>query len=102
MQSVSLSEKYTILENVIGFQHKDLWPIIGEGKIVSLYRIRNLLAHGASLEEKHLDGVVNANYHIEWLLERLLCAVLQWPLDKTDLSNTSLMGYWNHELVDWK
>lgn len=102
VQSISLSEKYKILDTIVAFQHKDLWPIIGQGKIMSLYRIRNLIVHGSSLEERHLDGVVNANSHIEWLLERLLCAIFRWPLEKTDISHTSLLSYWSHELVNWK
>jgi len=102
VQAISLPERFKMLSKNIPFVHGDLWPIVSTGTTMSLYKIRNLLAHGSSFEERNFDALTNAGHHIEWHLERLLCAVLGWPMEKTDLASSALKRYWVPELLDWK
>jgi len=102
ISSISLSARYAILDKTIEFEHRDLWPIVATGKTKSLYVLRSRLAHGAPFEERHFEALVTAGQHLEWLVERLICAVLKWPLEKTDLSVAALPTYWGKEWLDWQ
>ena len=102
VQSISQSERYKLLGQVVAFNPEDLWPLIGQGETMSLYRIRNWIVHGSSMDDRHFPALVIADHHIEWHLERLICAILDWPLEKTDLSPNALRSYWLPDTVNWK
>lgn len=100
VQTISLAERYSLLQATTRLATTDLWPVIGKGDTMSLYRIRNRLSHGTPMEQRHCDALMVAGHHIEWLLERLVCAVLEWDLGRTDLSDTR--SYWPEGTVNWQ
>lgn len=61
----------------------DLWPVTGKPGEWSLSEIRNKLVHGATFDYKK-DGVLYcAMENLKWSVERMLLAVLDWPLTRT-------------------
>lgn len=103
LQSVSFAEKYRTLKKVVrNYADDDLWPMIATGDTVSLYVVRNRLSHGAVVPEDQIDAVWDASHHLEWLLERLIIAILEWPLEETDLSPNGVRSYWRPELTEWQ
>lgn len=71
---------------------KYLWPVFctGEDK-PGLSDIRNLLIHGENADFIFL--YMYAQYHVQLILERMICNLLQWPLDKTTINNKNIMDY---------
>src|SRR6185437_10731727 len=80
VQALSFAERYRLLRKTRKVELDDIWPITATGDTMSLYRIRNLLAHGRTVEMKHFDAIADAGHHIEWALERLICTALAWPI----------------------
>lgn len=65
----------------------DLWPAYGTGpEALSLYAIRNRLAHGSLFAPCDLSGVHAALLHLQLLLERCVLGVLGWPVENSDAS----------------
>lgn len=63
-----------------------LWPIFAVGKDKpGLSDIRNLLIHGENANFSSL--YMYAQDHIQLLLERIICCLLHWPLERTNISN---------------
>lgn len=63
-----------------------LWPIFAVGKDrPGLSDIRNLLIHGENANFSSL--YMYAQDHIQLLLERIICCLLYWPLERTNISN---------------
>lgn len=63
-----------------------LWPIFAVGKDKpGLSDIRNLLIHGENANFSSL--YMYAQDHIQLLLERIICCLLYWPLERTNISN---------------
>lgn len=63
-----------------------LWPIFAVGKDKpGLSDIRNLLIHGENANFSSL--YMYAQDHIQLLLERIICYLLHWPLERTNISN---------------
>lgn len=102
VQSVSFAEKYrTLLRLLPAFSYDDLWPMIASGDTISLYLVRNRLSHGAVVTEDQIDAVWTASRQLEWLLERLIVAILGWPLEDTDLAAAAIGSTWSNRFVDW-
>jgi hypothetical protein len=98
----SFSDKLRELARHFPSGCKDLWPLVEPNSGMSLYRLRNTLAHGRGFKAHHLTSVVVACHHIECHLERLLCSTFEWPLEFTDIEVGSLRRHWHDETVDWR
>ncbi|WP_171095486.1 HEPN domain-containing protein [Usitatibacter rugosus] len=101
-QSISRREQYRLLQEAVPFEMEDLWPLVGRKGVKSLYDIRNAIAHGSAMSPSRFHALVAAGHHIEWLLERLICAILGWSLEDTDLSSSELRSYWLSQTCDWR
>lgn len=99
---MSFVKKVKILNNRYHLQDDDLWPLIGPNSQVTLYKIRNVLAHGRGFEQIKIAPLMAACRHIECMLERMLCTIFKWPLQDTDIDVGSLSEYWHEETVDWR
>jgi hypothetical protein len=65
----------------------DLWPLFNTDKDdVSLTEIRNRIVHGSVFDRQHSQALIGAKQHMRWVVERVLIAVLRWPLDRTHLT----------------
>ena len=68
----------------------DLWPVFSNNGEPGLYDIRNRLTHGESLPLEAHSALSVAKEHLEWTLERLLLAILGWPVDRSEVSSSCL------------
>lgn len=70
-------------------KHDDLWPVSGEK---SLSNLRNNLVHGVVEGRELTNPLADAKIHMQWLVERCITAVFNWPLDKSQLC-PSMLNY---------
>lgn len=74
----------------------DLWPVFGEKEGISLSSIRNKLIHGVPLDPLKSKGLLGACLHLQWTVERLLLAVLSWPLTESRI-DIGAMGFYGEK-----
>ena len=77
----------------------DLWPIFG---LNSLYKIRNLLAHGNRME---LGDYSIAKEHLQYLIERLVLKLLGFDYDLSSVSlklNKTRFKYSQKEISEFQ
>lgn len=67
----------------------DLWPVTDHRNGISLAQIRNKLIHGYFIAPEFEQSLWVARVHLEWVVERLLLAVLGW--DPRRLSRVTSM-----------
>lgn len=88
----SLREVY---EQFVRERHLDveaLWPVYTcSGDKPGLSDIRNVLIHGEDAD--YFNIYIYAQYHLELILQRVICNLLEWPLDKTNIGNDKLKNY---------
>lgn len=63
----------------------DLWPVVGNAGGPSLATIRNRLVHGEVFDNRNYVGVVTAKFHLQWSVERIILAMLGWPVAKSNV-----------------
>lgn len=78
----------------------DLWPVLGKTQDMPLSQIRNKIVHGDSFVERG-GGLHSARENLRWCVERMVLAVLGWPVEDSRagvqyLANARLTMY------DWK
>ena len=67
---------------------KDLWPV--DNSEVSLNKIRNHLIHGRYLNKFQFEALTYTYEHLKWLVERMLLAILKWPVKESTVSEEYL------------
>jgi hypothetical protein len=70
----------------------DLWPVVGNERGPSLSTIRNKLVHGEVFDDRHSLALIAAKFHMQWSVERMILAVLGWPIVKSRVSPSYLSG----------
>jgi hypothetical protein len=68
----------------------DLWPVFGRQETTPLSDIRNWLVHGESLSRNQCNTLINAKQHLEWILERIILAIIGWSVEKSRVSPKEL------------
>ena len=68
----------------------DLWPVPGRPSEWPLAEIRHRLIHGDPFANCPRSALVSAHRHLRWTVERMLLAVLEWPLARTCVSSDAL------------
>jgi hypothetical protein len=63
------------------------------GAQADLVQIRNWLVHADLLPDEAYPHLFVAVQHLGWIFERILVAILKWPLDKTSVAWDSLLAY---------
>jgi hypothetical protein len=76
----------------------DLWPLLDRSGGRSLRDIRNRIAHGQPLDTREEYFLVFAVENLKWLVERMLLAILKWPIQKSRVRKESLTYYTTY---DW-
>jgi hypothetical protein len=69
-----------------GVNVSDLWPLFSDAGGLGLASIRNKLIHGEGYRLEHFRGLLIAKQYLHWTLERMLLAILGWPLEKSYVS----------------
>lgn len=68
----------------------DLWPVSGRPSEWPLAEIRHRLVHGDAFISRPVEAIACAREHLRWTVERMLLAVLGWPIAKTRVSREYL------------
>ena len=73
-----------------GVELSDLWPLVGRLDGWPLLEIRHRLVHGYAFACDPADAIGCAAAHLRWTAERMLLAVLGWPLERSNVSPARL------------
>jgi hypothetical protein len=65
-----------------------LWPVLG--KNVSLSALRNRMVHGDIFSRVQTRALVTAHEHLRWTIERMILAMMEWPISQSNVSNRRL------------
>lgn len=68
----------------------DLWPVEGKHAEWPLMEIRHRLVHGDPFRNRPDEAMACAQTHLTWVVERMLLAMLGWPIERSNVSRNSL------------
>lgn len=71
----------------------DLWPLFRKEDVIGLSEIRNWLIHNGPIPEEGFGALMGANENLRWILERVVCSLLYWPLERTTINFKDLQKY---------
>jgi hypothetical protein len=77
----------------------DLWPLFDRSAGVPSTHIRNRVVHGEPLTSNEEYALIYATQSLRWTVERLLLAILGWPIAKSKVTSAFLTHFATH---DWK
>ncbi|MBL0379094.1 MAG: hypothetical protein N839_0005245 [Desulfofustis sp. PB-SRB1] len=77
----------------------DLWPLFRVDGIIGLSDIRNKLIHGDIISNDYIKMLSEANSSLQYMLERVLLTILEYPIDKSDVSKTLL--FYDQFRLNW-
>lgn len=63
----------------------DLWPMFSRAPEISLTEMRNRIVHGRGISGSQRGPLWGAEQHMRWTVERVLLAVLRWPIERSRL-----------------
>ncbi|NHZ86975.1 MAG: hypothetical protein GWP19_14055 [Planctomycetia bacterium] len=109
LNRLSFSECIKSFCGQYNLQVDDLWPLIG-GQYISLKNIRDQLVHGVKMEDEKFSALWCAENHLRWTAERMVLAILDWDLEKTNISHGGMghiypyrdLKIHQQNLNDWK
>lgn len=70
----------------------DLWPLYDSD--TDLIQIRNWLVHAEAIPDDLLEELLFAAMNVGWILERMLLAVLKWPLARSGADRGGISYYY--------
>jgi hypothetical protein len=82
---VSFGHAFEKFCEVYSVDLNDLWPVVGNTGGPSLSTIRNRLVHGDVLGEGYYKALLTAKFHLQWTVERMILAMLGWPVNKSNV-----------------
>jgi len=91
---VGVEDLYRFFETKHSVDLGDLWPLFDVSKGVSLTRVRNRLAHGEPFVQRELEALGCALQHLRWVVERVVLAILGWPIDRSKVRAESLRTHY--------
>jgi hypothetical protein len=102
LNNVSLAAAYLAFCQEYRLEISDLWPMFGDESGLGLAKIRNYIVHGEGYPIDAFPSLMIANQHLKWLLQRMLLALIQWPLEKTTVHPDKLASwcYWHRDWQD--
>lgn len=84
-----------------GLDLSDLWPVMGRAEDWPLGEIRHRLIHGYPFASRPADALACAREHMRWAVERMLLAVLGWPVARSRVSPERLSAA-GGAYLDWR
>jgi len=75
----------------------DLWPVVTNDGGHSLYRIRNMLAHGEYFGSEHYGVLMYANVYLAWTIERMILGLLGWRVERSTVSPANLADQYPYQ-----
>ena len=79
----------------------DLWPVTGNHAEWPLMEVRHRLVHGDPFVCRPEEAMACAQAHLRWVVERMLLAVLGWPIERSNVS-IEILQRTRHEHHDWQ
>lgn len=98
LKRVSFRAAFEACYKSYGVAISDLWPVTDNNGGWSLSTIRNKLVHGEHFISAQRHAVATARSHLQWIVERLLLAILGWDISNSHVSPEYLSG----STVDYK
>ena len=71
----------------------DTWPLFDTTDGVSLYELRNWLAHGEPIPREIEGHLWVAQRHLRWTLEKIVLKLLDWPIERSEISPPFLRSH---------
>lgn len=68
-----------------GAETADLWPLFSDRRD-GLINIRNRIIHGDMDTGASIGSLSVATRHLRWTLERIVLAILNWPVEKSEIA----------------
>ncbi len=93
LNRISFSNAFKNLCKFCSVDLSDLWPIVENCDGISLSEIRHKLVHGEAFDLLQLRSLMAAKEHLQWIVERLILAVLGWPVSKSKVNRDYLSHY---------
>lgn len=85
-----LHQKLAFFQSIYNVELADLWPLLDSSSGTSLAQIRNRSIHGEYLNTASYPALAYAVQNLQWTLERMLLAVLGWPVANSNVSKSFL------------
>jgi len=83
-----------------GLDVSDLWPVVGHDRGTPLADLRNRLSHGVVFTPPQVTALIGAQSHLQWCVERMLLALLGWPIERSRVSREKLTMYYAYR--EWE
>ena len=68
----------------------DLWPVTGKHAEWPLMEVRHRLVHGDPFRNRPDEAMACAQTHLTWVVERMLLAMLGWPIERSNVNSDYL------------
>lgn len=78
---------------------QDLWSVTDNNNGITLAQIRNKLMHGEHFNSEETFAITYAKDHLQWIVERMILAVLNWDISRSEISSHRLSGFYSYQ--DW-
>ena len=90
---ISIAEGFSKFASDHAVDLADTWPLFDTRDGVSLYELRNWLAHGESIPREIEGHLWVAQSHLRWTLERIVLNLLGWPVERSEVSSSFLRSH---------
>ena len=90
---ISIAEGFSKFASDNDVDLADTWPLFDRTDGVSLYELRNWLAHGEPIPREIEGHLWVAQSHLRWTLERIVLTLLDWPIDRSEISPSFLRSH---------
>ncbi len=90
---ISIAEGFSKFASDLDVDLADTWPLFDTTDGASLYELRNWLAHGEPIPREIEGHLWVAQKHLRWTLERIVLKLLDWPLERSEISPSFLRSH---------
>lgn len=86
----TISDGFKLFQTTHNVDLSDLWPLLDKSKGKTLTQIRNRVVHGDYLSPAQLNALGYAELHLRWTLERVVLALVGWPISSSRAAKSFL------------
>jgi len=102
----TFKELFNEFQKIYAVDTDDLWPLLDRKAGPSLKDIRNRIAHGQPLESREEHFLFWPTENLKWVVERMVLAILKWPLQKSK-ANPKFLPHltahnWRHAITQFR
>jgi hypothetical protein len=99
-------ELFEAFQRSYSVDSQDLWPLLDRRVGPCLKDIRNRIAHGQPLNSREERLLFWPTENLKWLVERMILAILKWPVEKSKASPKFLPHMtahnWSHAISQFR